>query len=1179
MAAHYNYYLVIVSYLVACFASFTAIEMNLAAGKLQQHSRISHHIKSAVSLGLGVWAMHFIAMLAHDMNMDVSYDIGLTILSLLVAIGAALISFYVAQRQQLNYGMLVFASIAMGLGIAGMHYIGMAAMIMDATLIYNTNLVLASVGIAILVSFAAIFLLRFITNNPSFNSLKLKTSCALIMGAAVASMHYTGMAATQFEPLEIIDINHISGIDGELLALSISIISIIILGSFLLLTTSSLKSTARKRMALLILIMAGTTISSAAVSINILYDTSFKQRTAQMSEFLRSQARMMEAVISFDAINSEDANPKGALAASISQFVDAHRNFKGHTETLKFYMLDTADTIPLIRFQHSGNKIEEDIRVNPEKNDGKFFSRLVRSKRQHLITSDPYTGNKIIAVKEQVFDSNLHIIGHVDIDEIKQPFVIAGYTTLLIDIFIIIIGASVFSSISSPIIRNLESEISSRKHAEKELQATHEQLEERIIERTQELQATTTSLQKEMTHREEIESSLRKSNQFHERLMDSTTNAIFVLDIDRRFISLNPHTCTLTGFEYGDLIQHPIDELFVVNEFDQFVTDFQSAWNNGIVTHNHKSILITNNGDYRWVSYSLSPIYDQGKIENIVGTFDDITDQKKAEENLIKAKEVAEGANTAKSEFLANMSHEIRTPMNGVLGMLNLLRDTNLDKTQHDFAETAYSSAEVLLVLLNDILDLSKIEAGKMELEEIDFDIRETLEDVASLLAERAHSKYLEIGCDISQEFPARVSGDPVRFRQIITNLLGNAIKFTEKGEVVVHAELQQQNDHEIQIKIAVRDTGIGISKEAQAKIFDAFSQEDGTTTRRFGGTGLGLSITRQLVNLMDGEMQVDSTPDQGSTFWFVASFKPAKNKHIEEQHNMQLNNYRALIVDDTEVNRTILQHQLDSWGITHDSAINGKEALISIDKAHNSGNPYDIILLDMMMPEVNGIGVAESVQNKYQDAAPKILLLTSTTQSLKKEVSRIDCIQASLTKPVKQSLLFDYIYTTLNTEQASFNAGTTKTTEKSDTSAVDTRMIKNSNILVAEDNLINQKVILGILSKLGLTVTVADNGAEAFAFVEKNAYDLIFMDCQMPVMDGYEATQKIRDYENSIGRKTPIIALTANAMKNDKEACFAAGMDDYLAKPIKVELLTSALQKWLATAPDNGSKENVING
>ena len=1190
MTGHYNFILVFASYLIASFAAFTAIEMNNIATRQSKNSAgITDYLRSGVSLGLGIWSMHFIAMLAYDMPISVGYDIGLTVISLLVAIGASLISFYVAQMRGLNYGILAIASIVMGLGIAGMHYIGMAALQMDARIVYDARLVVASVVIAIIVAFAAIFLLRFMAKNPSFNTIRLKITCALIMGAAVVCMHYTGMAATRFEALESTNLTANPGVNGELIALSVAIISIIILGSFLLLTKTSLKNTARKRMALLLLVMAGTTISSAAVSINILYKTAFEERTVHLSKFLESQARMMEAVISFDAAHSEYTDPKVALDASIGQFIDAYKNFRSLARTWKFYMLDAADTTPFIRFKKSGGDLEENININPSEADGRFFSLLIKSKHQHLVTTDPYTGNKIIAAKEHVINTNFYIIDQIDIDEIKQPFVNAGYITLLIDIVIILIGASIFSNISAPIIRNLESEIVTRKQVENELYAARDKLEDRVKQRTQELQATNMTLQTEMFQRKKIESSLRKSNQFHERLMDSTTNAIFVLDKDRHFTSLNPRTCELTGFEYGDLIQHPIDELFVVNEFDPFVSDFRNAWDNGLVTNNHKSILITNDGDYRWINYSLSPIYDQGKIENVVGTIDDITEHKKAEANLIKAKESAEEANMAKSAFLANMSHEIRTPMNGILGMLNLLRDTSLDKNQQDFADTAYTSAEILLVILNDILDLSKIEAGKMELEEIDFDIRETLEDVASLLAERAHSKYIEIGCDIDQEFPTRVSGDPVRVRQIITNLLGNAIKFTEKGEVVIYAELQQQTNSEIQIKISVSDSGIGISKEAQEKIFDAFSQEDGSTTRRFGGTGLGLSITRQLVNLMGGQLRVDSTAGQGSTFWFVISFKPAKNPPREEEQRLQLYNYHALIVDDTEVNHIILHHQLDSLGITYDSVMNGKEALSAIDAAFDNKRPYDLILMDMMMPEINGLEVANSVQTKYHDTAPKVLLLTSTTQSLKNEIKQIDCIQASLIKPVKQSLLFDYIYATLRSNDNKSGSGSGSgsgrithdgaTVPKSKNATVSDNNSIDANILVAEDNMINQKVILGILGKFCLNVTIAENGYEAVEYATKNTYDLIFMDCQMPIMDGYEATKKIRANEQNLARKTPIIALTANAMKDDKQACFDAGMDDYLAKPIKVELLTSALRKWLPNASATEPSGDVING
>ena len=561
------------------------------------------------------------------------------------------------------------------------------------------------------------------------------------------------------------------------------------------------------------------------------------------------------------------------------------------------------------------------------------------------------------------------------------------------------------------------------------------------------------------------------------------------------------------------------------------------------------------------VEYWAYPVRKDGEVVGAVVTFLDITVRKKAEEALLEAKDAAEAGSRAKSEFLANMSHEIRTPMNGIIGMTELALDTALTADQREYLNLVKSSADGLLRVINDILDFSKIEAGKLELEETEFEIRDVLQDTLKTLAVRADKKKLELLAHVSSDVPACLIGDPTRLRQLIVNLVGNAIKFTERGNVVVDVELNSISPADAHLHFRVSDTGIGIPLEKQQIIFESFSQADGSTTRRFGGTGLGLTISRQLVELMGGRMWVESEPGDGSTFHFTTVFRHGAARVSTEERIAEemLPGLEILVADDNASNRKILEEMLTNWRMKALVAGGGAEALNLMEERSKAGAKFPIVLLDAQMPEFDGLLLAEKIHANPGLAGSVILMLSADRHAADAARCRSLGVNAFLTKPVGQSELLDAILSALGIKAAEEHLVETPAAVEVKPSGPPLR------ILICEDHPVNQRLATRLLEKAGHRVVLAGTGKQALAAWDKPGdpgFDAILMDIQMPEMDGMETTVAIRKREQETGKHVPIIAMTANAMRGDKERYLEAGMDGYISKPINARSLYAEIER-----------------
>ena len=685
------------------------------------------------------------------------------------------------------------------------------------------------------------------------------------------------------------------------------------------------------------------------------------------------------------------------------------------------------------------------------------------------------------------------------------------------------------------------------------LQKAREELERRVEERTRELRD-------ENNERKKAEQALFQSQQFYAQIALNASDVLYVVHADTGKVEWFGQVDKALGYEEGEFGRdlkdwefaiHPEDRERVLVAYEEscisgrpFQAEYRMSRKDGQYVH--------------WDDRGRPMYNDQGNVHRFVGACTDITERKRSVEELRKAKETAEAASVAKSHFLANMSHEIRTPMNGIIGMTGLALETELNAEQRGLLGTVKDSADTLLAIINDILDFSKIEAGKLRIDPTSFRLRDLVDGTLLALALRAHQKGIELMGHIAATVPNKLVGDPGRLRQILINLIGNGIKFTEAGEVVLSISSERATERELLLHFVVRDTGIGIPADKQGMIFEAFTQADASTTRNYGGTGLGLAICSQLVGLMGGRIWVESEIGKGSQFHFTCQFsQPQSHTDREAGPQIQLRDLPVLVVEDNQTHRVILGEMLSGWAMKPTLVEDAPAALEALERQHESGKPFPLVLMDSIMPKMDGFALAEQIRARPHLEGTIIMMLSSNAQLEDANRCRHLGISIHLTKPIRQSDLLDALMNALGSSNTL--AGSRRIAPEP--ANLPRRASRGLHILLAEDNLVNQRLALRILEKWGHRVTVAANGREALELWAREAFDIVLMDVQMPEMSGFEAVAAIRQRETDSGRHIPVVAMTAHAMEGDRERCLAAGMDGYVTKPVDQNVLFEAIE------------------
>ena len=1046
-----------------------------------------------------------------------TYDHRLVAVSIAIAIFASYAALDLAGRVTANRGRarlawLAGGAFAMGSGVWAMHYTGMLAFRLPIPVYYHIPTVAVSLLAAVLASFVALY----VVSRERVTPLHVAAG-SLLMGTGIATMHYTGMASMRLAAM-----HHY---ERGLWLLSIFLALVISFAGLLLLSYSR----DEKRswlLKLLIAVVMGLAIPAmhytgmAAVIFTATSMTPDLSWSVDISSLASSAILIVTSVI--------------LSIVLVTSLVD--RRFSAQQALLnneRLTLRSLIDNVPNFLY--------------------------VKDTQAKFVVANLHCALQL------GFKNTDELVGKGDFD-IYPPDLAATYYQD--DQTIIASG--------QPLINREEMGVDHQGNATQILST-------KVPIRDKDGRITgLAGVGIDITSQKRADAELRASRELFRLLLDSIPEGIYGIDIQGNCTFCNPSCTRLLG--YAGAAQLLGKNMHVLmhhtradgTHYHAEECHIYEAFRRGEGTHIDDEVLWRRDGTSFPAEYWSYPMLRDGNVVGTVVTFINITQRKQAEKVLHDARQAAEAANRAKSEFLANMSHEIRTPMNGIIGMTQLALDTELDHEQRGYLNLVKSSSESLLVLLNDILDFSKIEAGKLDIEIIEFNLRDCLGDTMKVMSMRAHEKGLELACHILPEVPDALRGDPTRLRQIVTNLVGNAIKFTSQGEVVVRVETQHKTGDDTTLHFSVRDTGLGIPREKQGAIFEAFTQADNSTTRKYGGTGLGLSISTRLVEKMNGRMWLESEPGQGSTFHFTACFESQKSLS-GKRATADLDSLRdlsVLIVDDNATNRRILKEMLAGWKMKTVEAEGGRSALALLKQARAEGRAFSLVLLDAQMPEVDGFQVANQMMQDPQLSSSVSIMLTSAGFRGDAARCRELGIQAYLPKPIKHSDLLQAIQTVLNCARDTNSEKPTNSPPDTELPALITvhslrESRKHLNILLAEDNRVNQVLAVRLLEKRGHTVVLVETGKAALESSRNVSFDLILMDVQMPEMDGLEATACIREGEKTTGKHIPIVAMTAHAMVGDRERCLEAGMDAYISKPLSVTELYATIEGLRATAAE----------
>ena len=1109
LVGSYDLALVTASVLVACLAGYAALEVAQRIGTLKQGRQRRVWVAiGAWAMGSGVWAMHFIGMLAFSLPVPIGYDLTITLLSMAPAVLASAVALHFMGREELDRRRLNLAGLLIGLGIGSMHYFGMEAMRADAVMRYNPILFAISIVVAPLLSIVALRMKFLVREATGTRASLAKVGSACVIGIAVAGMHYVAMAASRFFEAG----GGVSNSDGTaepaVLATGIGIITTLIMSLAIAGTavdrvradSGAIPLSDRRRVVYLAFIMLVVASSVLAVSLFALYRVAFEEERQFRLELVKTQARLIEAVARFDVEYSDGDVVGGAFEATMSQVRQgqAQVGTDRFTETGEFlaariengqmvWLLSDREPVSL-----SNSGLSEPMR------------RALSGESGTIVDLD-YRGDMVLAAYEPVAVLDIGLVAKIDVAEIRRPFIRTATLAGLITLALVCVASALFVRVSNPMIAGLE------------------------------------------------------ERAFLEALISSAPTSITILDADRRVVRVNPAFERMFGYAADEVIGERAVDMLVpeVSRAEVEKTRQQSRATGEAVASEVQ--LTCKDGHAIWARLSTARVDGGGVAEGgMVVSCEDLTLIKSTEERLRQARDAAEAGTVAKTAFLANMSHEIRTPMNGVLGMTELLLDMNLGADQLRTAETIRSSAESLLAILNDILNLSKIEAGHIQIETIPFNVPKLMSNTARLLAVKASERGLELALDVGGDVPARAVGDPGRIRQVIGNLISNAVKFTEDGEIVVSVKRVGERDGAPIVRFAVRDTGIGIPAEKLEHVFEEFTQADSSTTRVYGGTGLGLPICRKLVALMGGTLEAASVAGQGSEFFFELSLEEAPDEEGADLRDalVDLEQKPVLVVDDNSTNRRIVRGILEAAGAQTDEADGADSALAAIRAANTDGAPYGVAIIDSQMPGRDGFDLAREVQNTAELADLQLIMLTSGATKGEGSRARDLGIAAYLTKPISRPDLLETLAAVLARPK----------TESADAATLITRHSiaeerPELSILLAEDNPVNQAVAGMMLRKRGHHVEVVEDGRAAVDAVQRGDYDIVLMDIEMPELDGIGATLEIREMPEH--HDLPIIALTAHALTGERDRCLASGMTDFLSKPFNAHELFATVERW----------------